>query len=123
MKDFKIFLEGNFKGGITKIIDNQQFTHLEERDVSIGVLFEHCEKYYLTSIVPGSLEEDRCRATLELFTNKLAAVIEEFFPLKRVNYYFQIRNEDKPVPFNIDTTISRNNTELFMRMYLKKSSG
>jgi len=27
-KDFNIFLEGNFKGGIVKIINNQQFTHM-----------------------------------------------------------------------------------------------
>ena len=28
VKDFKIFLGGNFKGGILKIINNQMFTQL-----------------------------------------------------------------------------------------------
>jgi hypothetical protein len=39
IKDFRIFLEGNFKGGIAKIINNQQFTHMEYNTVKLQPLF------------------------------------------------------------------------------------
>lgn len=43
--DFKIFLEGNFKLGIAKIINNQHFTHMEEKIIKIQSLFHLLDKF------------------------------------------------------------------------------
>lgn len=75
IKDFQTFLEGNFTGGISKIISNQQFTHLEVRNVNLTDIFHRCEKYYISKIAPGSLEEERSRVTLDVFTRKLFMLI------------------------------------------------
>jgi hypothetical protein len=44
--------------------------------------------------------------------------VGEFFPIKRGDYYFQARNREGDCsPLNIDTTVSRIDNEMFMRIF------
>lgn len=82
-RDFKLFLEGKFKGGILKIISNSQFTHKEERVVPLRELTAALLKF-------ESPHPARLKPVLEGFSRKLFELLVEFFPTVRVNYYFQL---------------------------------
>jgi hypothetical protein len=60
---------------------------------------------------PKSIEYKRIRSAVDTFSEKLFMLIAEFFPLLRVNYYFQVRaDKSTPPPFSIDPAISRLDT-------------
>lgn len=121
IKDFRVFLEGNFKGGIAKIIDNKQFTHMERRSLSLQPLLA-----LAPDVLPDrrALVYSRLREAIDTFSEKFFQLLREFFPLLRVNYYFQIRpDKQPPPPFGIDAAISRVDTELFMRAVFTVGEG
>ena len=53
---------------------------------------------------------------LGIFAKKVFRILEEFFPERRGEYFFQGKEKSSDSPFSIDPAISRSDTQLFMRL-------
>jgi transposase len=73
IKDFRIFLEGSFKGGIAKIINNSQFTHKDEKRIQLQPLLALAAPPATPD--PKSIEYHRIRTVMETFCSKLFELI------------------------------------------------
>lgn len=73
INDFRIFLEGNFKGGIAKIINNSQFTHKDEKRIQLQPLLVFAAPPITPD--PKSLEYRRILTAVEIFSSKLFEII------------------------------------------------